>query len=95
MKHGKNYRESLKKYDSTKSYDLVKACEIVKEVKYAKFDETVEAHVNLNLGKNQTVRDTLVFPNQFKGEKKVLVFCREDRIKEALDAGAAFAGADK
>ncbi|MDY6031317.1 MAG: 50S ribosomal protein L1 [Treponemataceae bacterium] len=95
MKHGKNYRESLKKYDSTKSYDLVKACEIVKEVKYAKFDETVEAHVNLNLGKNQTVRDTLVFPNQFKGEKKVLVFCREDRIKEALDAGAAFAGADE
>jgi len=95
MKHGKNYRESLKKYDSTKSYDLVKACEIVKEVKYAKFDETVEAHINLNLGKNQTVRDTLVFPNQFKGEKKVLVFCREDRIKEALDAGAAFAGADE
>ncbi|MCR5699621.1 MAG: 50S ribosomal protein L1 [Treponemataceae bacterium] len=95
MKHGKNYRESLKKYDSTKSYDLVKACEIVKEVKYAKFDETVEAHINLNLAKNQTVRDTLVFPNQFKGEKKVLVFCREDRIKEALDAGAAFAGADE
>ena len=95
MKHGKNYRESLKKYDSTKSYDLVKACEIVKEIKFAKFDETVEAHVSLKLGKNQTVRDTLVFPNQFKGEKKVLVFCKEDRIKEALDAGAAYAGADE
>ena len=95
MKHGKNYRESLKKYDSTKSYDLVKACEIVKEIKFAKFDETVEAHISLKLGKNQTVRDTLVFPNQFRGEKKVLVFCREDRIKEALDAGAAFAGADE
>jgi large subunit ribosomal protein L1 len=95
MKHGKNYRESLKKYDSTKSYDLVKACELVKAVKFAKFDETVELHVNLRLGKSQTVRDTLVFPNQFKGEKKVLVFCKEDRIKEALDAGAAFAGADE
>ena len=95
MKHGKNYRESLKKFDSTKSYDLVKACEIVKDIKFAKFDETVEAHVSLKLGKNQTVRDTLVFPNQFRGEKKVLVFCKEDRIKEALDAGAAFAGADE
>ncbi|MCR4791069.1 MAG: 50S ribosomal protein L1 [Treponemataceae bacterium] len=95
MKHGKNYRESLKKYDSSKTYDLAKACELVKELKYAKFDETVELHVNLNLAKNQTVRDTLVFPNQFKGEKKVLVFCREDRIKEALDAGAAYAGADE
>jgi large subunit ribosomal protein L1 len=95
MKHGKNYRESLKKYDSAKSYELVKACELVKELKFAKFDETVELHVNLKLGKSQTVRDTLVFPNQFKGEKKVLVFCREDRAKEALAAGASYAGADE
>lgn len=95
MKHGKNYRESLKKYDSAKSYDLVKACELVKELKFAKFDETVELHVNLKLGKSQTVRDTLVFPNQFKGEKKVLVFCKEDKVQEALDAGAAYAGSDE
>lgn len=95
MKHGKNYREALKKYDASKEYELVKACEIVKEIKFAKFDETVEAHVNLRLGKSHTVRDTLVFPHQFKGEKKVLVFCKEDRIQEALDAGAAYAGADE
>ena len=41
------------------------------------------------------VCDTLVLPNQFRGEKKVLVFCKEDRIKEALDAGAAYAGASE
>ena len=93
MKHGKKYLESLKKYDSSAALDVVKACETVKELKFAKFDETVEVHVNLRLGKNQTVRDTVVFPNQFRGEKKVLVFCKEDRIKEALDAGAAYAGA--
>jgi len=95
MKHGKKYRESLKKYDSTASYDVAKACDLVKELKFAKFDETIEAHVNLRLGKSQTVRDTLVFPHQFKGEKKVLVFCQADRVKEALDAGAAFAGSDE
>ncbi|AEE17713.1 50S ribosomal protein L1 [Treponema brennaborense] len=95
MKHGKKYRESLAKYDSSKAYELDQACKLVKELKFAKFDETVEVHVNLRLGKSQTVRDTLVFPHQFKGEKKVLVFCKEDRIKEALDAGAAFAGADE
>ncbi len=95
MKHGKKYRESLKKYDSSSVYELNKACELVKELKFAKFDETVEVHVNLRLGKSHTVRDTLVFPHQFKGEKKVLVFCKEDRIKEALDAGAAYAGADE
>lgn len=92
MKHGKNYRESLKKYDPTQAYELAKACSLVKELKFAKFDETVELHVCLRLSKSQTVRDTLVLPHQFKGEKKVLVFCKEDRVKEALDAGAAFAG---
>ncbi|MCR5725008.1 MAG: 50S ribosomal protein L1 [Treponema sp.] len=92
MKHGKKYRESLKKYDPTQRYDVAKACELVKELHYVKFDETVEAHVALKLGKSQTVRDTLVFPNQFTAEKKVLVFCRDERAKEALDAGAAYAG---
>ena len=76
-------------------YDLAQACQVVKDIKFANFDETVEAHINLRLSKSQTMRDTLVFPHQFKGEKKVLVFCKEDRVKEALDAGAAFAGADE
>ncbi|MCR5613695.1 50S ribosomal protein L1 [Treponema sp.] len=95
MKHGKKYRASAAKYDLTKRYDITAACKMVQDMKIAKFDETVEAHVALRLGKSDTVRDTLVFPNQFKAEKKVLVFCKEDRIKEALDAGAAFAGADE
>ena len=46
----------------------------------------------MTLGKGQSVRDTLVLPHQFRGEKKVLVFCTDDRVKEALDAGAAYAG---
>ena len=94
MKHGKNYRNALKKYDSTKVYDLPKACDLVKTLKFAKFDETVEVHVALKLGKNQTVRDTVVLPHQFREEKKVMVFCKEDRVKEALAAGAAYAGSD-
>ncbi|AAS12942.1 MULTISPECIES: 50S ribosomal protein L1 [Treponema] len=92
MKHGKNYKNALAKYDSAASYELPKAVDIVKELKYAKFDETVEVHVSLTLGKGQSVRDTLVLPHQFRGEKKVLVFCTDDRVKEALDAGAAYAG---
>jgi large subunit ribosomal protein L1 len=95
MKHGKNYRNALKKYDSTKVYDLPKACDLVKTLKFAKFDETVEVHVALKLGKNQTVRDTVVLPHQFREEKKVMVFCKEDRVKEALAAGAAYAGSDE
>ena len=95
MKHGKKYRAALAKYDLTKKYDVASACKMVQDMKFANFDETVEAHVVLRLEKNATVRDTLVFPNQFRGEKKVLVFCKEDKVKEALDAGATYAGSDE
>ena len=95
MKHGKKYNAAAAKYDLTKNYDVASACKMVQDMKFAKFDETVEAHVSLRLEKNQTVRDTLVFPNQFRGEKKVLVFCKEDKVQEALDAGAASAGSDE
>ena len=95
MKHGKKYRASAAKYDLTKKYNVSTACKMVQDMKLANFDETVEAHVSLRLDKSTSVRDTLVFPNQFRGEKKVLVVCKEDRVKEALDAGAAFAGSDE
>jgi len=95
MKHGKKYLESIKKYDRDQEYPILRACEIIKDVHFAKFDETVEVSVRLNLKKNQTVRDTVVLPNQFRGEKRVLVFCKGEKEKEALEAGAAFAGSDE
>lgn len=95
MKHGKKYRASAAKYDLTKKYNVANACQMVQDMKLAKFDETVEAHISLRLDKSTSVRDTLVFPNQFRGEKKVLVFCQEGRVQEALDAGAAYAGSDE
>lgn len=95
MKHGKKYREAVKKIDAAKAYEIDEACSLVKEVKTAKFDETVEVHVRLNLKKSQSVRDTVVLPHQFRGEKKVLVFCKPDKEKEAMEAGAAFAGSDE
>ena len=92
MKHGKKYLDVVKKLDRTQEYDPAAACTLVKETARAKFDETVEVHVRLNLKKSQSVRDTVVLPNQFRGEKKVLVFCKPERVKEALDNGAAYAG---
>lgn len=92
MKHGKKYKNALKKYDPVARYALPKAVDVVKELKFAAFDETVEVHISLTLGKGQSVRDTVVLPNQFRGEKKILVFCTDDRVKEALEAGAAYAG---
>ena len=92
MKHGKKYLEVAEKLDATQEYDAAAACTLVKGTARAKFDETVEVHVRLNLKKSQSVRDTVVLPNQFRGEKKVLVFCKPERVKEAMDNGAAYAG---
>ena len=94
MKRGKKYRESVKKADISNSYELVEALKLVKTMAYAKFDETVDLSVKLNLKKSQSVRDTVVLPNQFRGEKKILVFCKPEKEKEAQEAGATFIGAD-
>jgi large subunit ribosomal protein L1 len=94
MKHGKKYRESVKKYNPVNIYELNEGLGLVKSMAYAKFDETVDLSVKLNLKKSQSVRDTVVLPNQFRGEKKILVFCKPEKEKEAQDAGAAFVGAD-
>jgi large subunit ribosomal protein L1 len=94
MKHGKKYRENVKKYKPENTFELNEAVTLVKSMAYAKFDETVDLSVKLNLKKSQTVRDTVVLPNQFRGEKKVLVFCKPEKEKEAQEAGATFIGAD-
>jgi len=94
MKRGKKYNESVKKYNSGSAYELAEALTLVKTMAYAKFDETVDLSVKLNIKKSQSVRDTVVLPNQFRGEKKVLVFCKPEKEKEAQEAGAAFVGAD-
>ena len=94
MKHGKKYRDSIKKFDPATSFELKEALGLVKSIAFAKFDETVDLSVKLNLKKSQSVRDTVVLPNQFRGEKRILVFCKPEKEKEAQEAGASFVGAD-
>ncbi len=92
MNHGKKYTEALGKYNKQDSFPIEKALDVVKEVAFAKFDETVELSVNLNLKKSQSVRDTLVLPFQFSVEKKVLVFAKGEKADEAKEAGATYVG---
>jgi large subunit ribosomal protein L1 len=94
MNRGKKYKETVKKYNPADAYELNEALNLIKSMAYAKFDETVDLSVKLNLKKSQSVRDTVVLPNQFKGEKRVLVFCKPEKEKEAQEAGAAFVGAE-
>ncbi len=92
MKRSKRYNEAIKKYDIDKIYDLEKGIEILKSTATAKFDETVEVSFRLNLKKSHTIRDTVVLPNTYGKEKRVLVFAKGDKAKEAQDAGAAYVG---
>jgi large subunit ribosomal protein L1 len=92
MKHGKKYLEAIKKVDSDKNYSLEEASQLVKELSFAKFTESVDLSVNLQLKKSQSVRDTCVLPNQFQDQKKILVFCKGDKVEEAKAAGATYVG---
>lgn len=92
MKRGKKYQEAVKKIDRTKLYTLQEAAELVKSCAFAKFTETVELSVTLTLKKSQSVRDTVVLPNQFMAQKRILVFAKGDKAEEAKAAGAAFVG---
>jgi len=95
MKHGKKYRESLSKFDKNQMYDYEEGVSVLKQIAFGKFDETVEVSIRLNLKKSHSVRDTVVLPNSFGGEKRILVFAKGDKAKEALDSGAAYAGDDE
>jgi len=92
MKHGKKYLAAVEKIDVEKLYAYEEALALVKSVAFAKFDETVEVSVKLNLKKSHTVRDTVVFPHIFQGEKKILVFAKGEKADEARTLGASFVG---
>ncbi len=92
MKRGKKYITAVKKYERQKQYSLKEAVALVKELAYAKFDETVEVALKLNIKSKHTVRDTLVLPNRFGAEKIILVFAKGDKAGEAEKAGATYVG---
>ena len=95
MFRGKNYKESAKLVDKASLYDPMEAFGLVITASKAKFDETVELHVRLGVDSrhaDQQVRGAIVLPHGTGKVRKVLVFCKEERQQEALDAGADFVG---
>jgi large subunit ribosomal protein L1 len=96
MFRGKNYKESAKLIDKSTLYDAAEAFDLVIKTAKCKFDETVELHVKLGVDSrhaDQQVRGAIVLPHGTGKSRKVLVFCKEERQQEALDAGADFVGA--
>lgn len=97
-KQPKKYQEAIKKFDRQNLYVASEALGIVVDVASAKFDETVEAHIKLGVDSrhaDQQVRGAIVLPHGTGKTKRVLVFAKGEKAKEAEAAGADFVGAEE
>ena len=96
-KHGKKYEEAIKLVEKNKLYESEEAIELVKKTASAKFDETVEVAFKLGVDPkhaDQQIRGAVVLPHGTGKTKRVLVFAKGEKAKEAETAGADFVGAE-
>ena len=85
----------VEKFDKKKVYTTEEAIKLVKEASSAKFDETVEVAMNMNLDTrkaDQQLRGAVVLPNGTGKSQTVLVLAKGDQAKAAKEAGADFVG---
>ena len=98
MRRGKNYKEKIAKFDRNQLYDPSEALDLVKEMATAKFDETIEVHIKLGVDPrhaDQQVRGTVSLPHGTGKTRRVLVFAKGDKAKEAEKAGADYVGGEE
>ena len=95
MFRGKKYKDSAKQIDRGTLYVPKEGLELVCKTASAKFDETVELHVQLGVDSrhaDQQVRGAIVLPNGTGKTARVLVFAKGDKADAAREAGADFVG---
>ena len=96
--HGKKYRAALEKVDRAKRYSFQEAVQLALATNYTKNDQGLDIAVRLGVDPrhaDQMVRGTVVLPHGVGKSVRVLVFAKGEKEKEALEAGADFAGADE
>lgn len=97
MVRSKRYKKALEMVNHLEYYEIDKALELLKSMPTAKFDETVELHMNLGVDPrkaDQQIRSSLVLPKGTGKTVRVLVFAEGDKADEARNAGADFVGVD-
>jgi len=96
-KVSKRVKQLLEKIDTKKIYSIEEATAVVKDLKSAKFDETVELALRLNVDPrhaDQMVRGAVVLPHGTGKSVKVAVFAKGAKADEAKEAGADIVGAE-
>src|SRR5689334_18289715 len=95
---GKKYRKAIAAYEPLKKYSVNEACAVLTRTKISdKWDETVDVSVRLGVNPkyaDRMVRGSVVMPAGTGKTKRVLVIAKPDKAREALEAGADFAGSD-
>jgi large subunit ribosomal protein L1 len=93
--HGKRYVEARSTVDRETVYSPVQAVKLLKEAPAAKFDETIEVHMNLGLNvrhADEQLRGTMMLPHGTGRTARVAVFAEGDKAREAEEAGADVVG---
>jgi large subunit ribosomal protein L1 len=93
--HGKRYRQARGTIDREQAYTPVEAIRLLKDAPDAKFDETVEVHLNLGLNvrhADEQLRGTMMLPHGTGRTQRVAVFAEGDKAREAVEAGADVVG---
>jgi len=93
----KRYKSLLEKIDNKKQYTVAESAAMMATLKSAKFDETVEIAMNLNVDPrhaDQMVRGAIVLPNGTGKTVRVAVFAKGVKADEAKAAGADIVGTD-
>jgi len=95
---GKNYIKAVSGLGAATIYNLADGVDNILKAAYAKFDESVDIAINLGVDPrhaDQMVRSSVVLPNGTGKDIRLLVFAKGEKEKEALDAGADYAGGDE
>ena len=97
-KKSKRFKNLLKSVVKDKKFDLKEIIELVKKNSTAKFDESVDVSLKINLkqskGGDLSLRTTIKLPNGSGKKIKIAVLCEPDKIEEAKKSGADVAGSD-
>ena len=96
-RHGKKYRDAVAKVDRQKRYSVDEGVDLALNLKYSKFDESVDAAFKLGVDPkhaDQMLRGSIGLPHGTGKKARVLVFAKGDKASEAEKAGADYVGAE-
>lgn len=97
MLRGKRYIKEKKSIDTLKSYEIKDAVSILKSNEAIKFDQTIDIAINLGVDPkhaDQIVKGVVQLPHGTGKNIKIAVFAKEEKAKDAKDAGADYIGTD-